>query len=153
MVCKICCWRAEKSGHGGGKFVEGSTNYQLSVVKEHHTSGPHDAAVKAKEDADARKAGVSLPRRKVVVQIPSDSAISKGLQKMNDKDRDTVTTLREIAFYIALHGLPFTIFEHQINLEKLHDVHYTGAYEHNNACKDFIIDISDYLFHENMTKK
>ena len=124
MVCKMCCWRAEKSGHGGGKFVEGCTNHQLSVVKDHHTSGPHDAAVKAKEDVDARK---------------SDSAISKGLQKMNDKDRDTVTKLREIAFYIALHGLPFTIFEHQINLKKLHDVHYTGAYEHNNACKDFII--------------
>lgn len=154
MVCKVCTWRAETAGVGtGGKFVDGSTNYQRSAVKDHSTSGPHNAAVKAKEHADAVKSGVSLPPRKVVLQTPSDSAIAKSLQQMNDKERETVTKLNEIAYYIALHGLPFTMFEHQINLEKLHNVSYTGAYENRNACKNFIIDISDYLFEENMKKK
>ena len=67
MVCKVCSWRAETAGVGnGGKFVVGSTNYQLSTVKDHSTSSPHEAAVKAKEHADAVKSGVSLPPRKVV---------------------------------------------------------------------------------------
>ena len=83
MDCKVCTWRAENAGIGAnGKFVLGSSNYQLSSVKDHQTSGPHVAAVKAKEHSDAVKSGVSLPPRKVVLQTPSDSAISKSLVKM-----------------------------------------------------------------------
>ena len=72
---------------------------------------------------------------------------------MNDKDRETVTKLHDIAFYVALHGLPFTQFEHQIKLEKLHNVPFSGAYENETACRNFILDTSDYLFEENMKKK
>ena len=154
MVCKICTWRAETAGVGSnGKFVVGSTNYQFSTVKDHSISAPHDAAVKAKEHANSVKSGVSLPPRKIVLQTPSDSAIAKSLQQMNEKERETVTKLLDIAYYIALHGLPFSMFQHQIKLEKLHKVSFTGAYENGNACKNFIIEISDYLFLEKMKKK
>ena len=40
----------------------------------------------AKEDFDAHKAGLSVPLRKVVQEIPRDSAIAKSMQQMNDKD-------------------------------------------------------------------
>ena len=39
---------------------------------------------------------------------------------MNDKDHDIVTKLHGVSFYIVLHGLPVTMFERQINLEKLY---------------------------------
>ena len=38
-------------------------------------------------------------------------------------------------------------------LEKLHGVKFTGAYENENACKNFIFGISEYLFDENVKKK
>ena len=154
MVCKTCCWRAEKFGiDTNGKFVVGSTNYQLSAVKDHGTTGPHSAATKSKEEADAKEAGLSVPPRTLVLRTPSESAISMSLQKMNDKDRETVTKLHDIAFYVAVHGLPFTQFEHLIKLEKLHNVPFSGAYENETACRNFILDTSDYLFAENMKKK
>ena len=154
MTCKICTWRAETAGIGtSGKFVIGSTNYQRSAVREHGSTGPHINAKEALEFDKAVKSGKSIPPRKVVQQTPSNSAIAKSLQQMNEKDRATVTKLTEIAFYIALHGLPFSLFKDQIKLEKLHNVSYTGAYENREACKNFVIDISDYLFEENTKRK
>lgn len=72
---------------------------------------------------------------------------------MNDKNHDTVTKLHEIAFYIALQELPFTMFEHQINLEKQQGVDYTGAYENKTTRITFIIDIPDDLLHEGWKRK
>ena len=72
---------------------------------------------------------------------------------MNDKNHNTVTKLHEIAFYIALQELPFTMFEHQINLEKQQGVDYTGAYENKTTRITFIIDIPDDLLHGGWKKK
>ena len=112
MKCKVCCWSAD-SGRvvSISKFVLGSSNYQLSTIKDHDKCGTHLDAIKAKEHADAVKAGMTLPPRKVVQHAPTDSAIAKGLQKMSENDCDTVTKLHEIGFYIASQGLPFTAFE------------------------------------------
>ena len=38
------------------KFVEGSSNYQESSLKDHNLSAPHDLARKSKENFDAQKA-------------------------------------------------------------------------------------------------
>ena len=54
-----------------------------------------------KEESDAKEAGMSVPPRKLVLKTPTDSAIFRSLQKMNDKDRETVTKLHDIAFYVA----------------------------------------------------
>ena len=89
------------------KFAAGMLKhlgYQVSTVNAHGISNPHDLEVKAKENADAKKEGILLPPRKVVLMTPTDSAIAKGLQKMGDHKRDTVTRLHEIAFYIAIAG-------------------------------------------------
>ena len=91
---------------------------------------------------------MTLPPRKVVQHARTDSAIAKGLQKMDENDRDTVTKLHEIVFYIASQDLPFTAFEEQVELETLH-----GSYENDTACRNFISGIRDYLFDENVKKK
>lgn len=64
--------------------------------------------MKAKEDVDARKVGV--------IQVSSETAIARFLQHMNDKDHETVTKLHEIVYHLALYGVYFTMFEHQIIL-------------------------------------
>ena len=56
IVCKVCCWCADNSGVGSTrKFVMGSTNYQLSAIKYHNASCPHDEAVKVKEYTFAKR--------------------------------------------------------------------------------------------------
>ena len=109
--------RREWSG-SSSKFVQGSKKYQLSSVKDHDALKPHAVAKMANADFDARKARLSVPPRKVVQQLPSGSAIAKSIPQMNDKDQETATKLHDIAYYIALHGLPLTQLEHHIHLEK-----------------------------------
>ena len=76
-----CCWCLENSEVGStGKFVIGSTNYQLSDTKDHHTSYPYDEAIKTKEYAVTKKAGVLFPPQKVVLKIPTDPAIVRSWQ-------------------------------------------------------------------------
>ena len=72
---------------------------------------------------------------------------------MSEKDCETLSKLHDISFHIALQRLPFTAFQNQVALEKLHGVKFTGTYENENACKNFIFKISKYLFEENLKKK
>ena len=85
--------------------------------------------------------------------MPPNSAIATGLQRMDEKDRDTVEKLHEISFNIALQNLPFTALRSQVEIEKLHGVNFTGSYENETACKTFIFGISEYLFKETVKKK
>ena len=65
---------------------------------------------------------------------------------MSEKNRETLSKHHDISFHIALQRLPFTAFQNQVALEK-------RAYENENACKNFIFGISEYLFEENVKKK
>ena len=122
--------------------MQGSSNYQNSSLKNHNLSVPHDLALKSKENSDAQKAGSSIPPRKVVQQLTPTGAIAKSAQQMNEKDWARVTKLHDMAYYIALHGFPFTQFEHLVKLENLQNITLTGAYENESACRNFIIDIA-----------
>ena len=89
MICKLCYWCAEQNVTvicSTSKFVQGSSNYQKSSLKDHNLSASHDLVRKSKENFDAQKAGLSIPPRKVVQQIPPASAIAKSVQRMNEKD-------------------------------------------------------------------
>ena len=58
----------------------------------------------------ALKEGISVPPHKVVHDVLAESAISVGLQKMDEKEKQAVEKLHEIAFDLALKGHPFTDF-------------------------------------------
>ena len=98
-------------------------------------------------------AGISLPPRRVEQQMPPNSAITIGLQRMDEKDRNTVQKLHEISFNIALQHLPFTALRSQVEIEKLHRVNFMRLYENETACKTFIFGILEYLFEETVTEK
>ena len=59
---------------------------------------------------------------------------------MSEKDRETLSKFY-ISVHIALQRLPFTTFQNQVALEKLHGVKFTDAYEIENAFKNFIPNI------------
>ena len=61
--------------------------------------------------------------------------ITKSVQQITENDRATMTKLHNIAYYIMLHGLPFTQFKHLVKVEKLHNVTFTGAYENETVSK------------------
>ena len=124
-----------------------------SSLKDHNLSAPHNLARKSKENFDAEKAGLSNPPRKVVQCISPASVTAKSVQQMNKKDRAIATKLHEIVYYIALHELSFTRFEQLIKLEKVHKFTFTGAYENESACQNFIINIAEYFFQEDVKKK
>ena len=138
--------RMERLTVVSSKIIQGSKNYQLSSIKDLDASKPH---VTVKTAKDVRKAGLSILPRKVVQQITSTVLLPNPCSRWTTKI-GKLSKLHNTAYYIALHGLLFTQFEHHIHLEKLHNVSYTGAYENETTCKNVILDISDNFFEEDI---
>ena len=59
----------------------------------------------AKDDFDSRKAGLSVPLRKVIQEIPQDSATAKSMQQMNNKDLDFNFTVLHSTTWTSLHTI------------------------------------------------
>ena len=157
LICKICCSKEDKlrsMPNASTSFISGSSNYRLSALKDHHSSACQQRAICEKEHEEAVAVGKSLLPRKIQHRpLTSESPIFLGIQQMSEKDRETLSKLHDISFHIALQRLPFTAFQNQVALEKLHGAKFTGAYENENACKNFIFGIAKYLFEENVKKK
>ena len=132
-------------------FLNGSTNFLLSSIKDYDSSACHQRG--KKQHSEAVAAGISLPPRRVEQHMPPNSAIAKVLQQMDEKDWDTVEKLHEISFNITLQGLPFTALRSQVEIEELHGVNFMGSYENETACKTFIFGISECFFFEETVKK
>ena len=107
----------------------------MSTLKDRNNSVCHQRAIREKEHEEAVAVGKSLPPRKIQRRpLTSESSIYLGIQQMSEKDRETLSKLRDITFHIALQRLPFTAFQNEVALEKLHGVKFAGAYENKNAC-------------------
>ena len=88
-------------------LVNGSTNFKMLAIAEHGSTDSHKHATEAKENEQATIAGKSIPMCKTTLEVPADSAISYGLKKMGVKEKQALTKLHDIAYYIALKGRPF----------------------------------------------
>ena len=72
---------------------------------------------------------------------------------MGGKEKQALTKLHDVAYYIALKGGPFTDFKDLIDLENLHGAKFQSvAYENETSCRDFIDSISEFLFKDNLYK-
>ena len=65
-----------------------------------------------------------MPMRKITLEVPADSAISSGLKKRKEgkggkrkKEKQALTKLHDVAYYIVLKGRPFTDFKDLVDLE------------------------------------
>ena len=126
----------------------------MLTVAEHVSTDSHKCATEAKENEQATNAGRSILMCKITLEVPADSPISSGLKKMGVKEKQALTKLHDVAYYIALKGRPFTDFKDLIDLEKLHGVKFqSGAYENETSCRDFTHSISEFLFKDNLYKK
>ena len=73
---------------------------------------------------------------------------------MGDNQRESVTKLNHIVFHVATKGLPFKYFKDKIELQKLHDFKsQVGAYKNESACRDFALNISNFLFDKLVREK
>ena len=113
----------------------------------------HDTeTAEAKHEHDVA-AGKSLVQ-KHVHKVPAERAIALGMQKMGDKERESVKKVMDVACFIALKGRPFANFQDHIELQKLHEVNFdTNSCENEIACQEFIKTILYYLFDEDVQKK
>ena len=66
MICEICCSQEDKirsMPNISFSFLNGSTNYWLSAIKDHDASACHECAVHEKQHSEAVAAGICLPSR------------------------------------------------------------------------------------------
>ena len=105
MICTICCSQEDivrSMPNVSNSFVNRSSNFRLSSIKDHDSSAYHQWAILEKQHSEAVAAGISLPPRQVEQHISPNSDIATGLQQVDEKDRNTVEKLHEISFNIAL---------------------------------------------------
>ena len=82
---------------------------------------------KKKQKEQATIVGKLIPMRKITLEVPNDSAISSGLKKMGVKEKEALTKLHDVAYYITLKGGPFADFKDRIDLGKLHEVKFQSG--------------------------
>ena len=82
---------------------------------------------KTKQKEQATIAGKLIPVRKITLEVPNDSAISSGLKKMGVKEKEALTKLHDVAYYITLKGGPFADFKDRIDLGKLHGMKFQSG--------------------------
>ena len=113
---------SEKSFVSDGVHSRHNEFQRLSALKDHESSECRDTGIKEMKHEEAVAAGESLLPKHIVHEVPTDSAIASGMQKMSEKERAGITKLMDIAYFIALKRRPFTDFNDHIELEKLHGV-------------------------------
>ena len=84
MFCKVCISQKSKlelMQSFNSTSINGSTNYKPSTLKDHSQTECHKRAVKEEEEMKATAAGTSVPKRKIIMSVPEDSAIRKSVKK------------------------------------------------------------------------
>ena len=131
------------------KFIDGSNNFKSTRKYEHEESKPHKTAKRCKEYVEAKERGETYR-----LDIPTDAPIAQGFKRMRQTESEELQKLFDVAYYVAKKGRPLSDFESLLELEKLHGVSFHGTkYENRNACRDFVLSISDYLFQVDVKEK
>ena len=157
MKCCICGKFEERLSSMPGysnSFIKGSRNYKALALSDHESCKTHMQAVKFNLHKEATKKGEVYRPPPVKVTLPTNAPIAQALKKKRDTEMKGLVKLFDVAYFIAKKGRPFTDFKDNIELEKLHGVSFHGTgYEHNNACRDFVKIIGDYLFEKYVKSK
>ena len=73
---------------------------------------------------------------------------------MMSTEEEGLRKLFNTVYYIAMKGQPYTDFEYLVNLQVLNGTEFhLPLYINKEACRDFIQNIADFLFDEEITKK
>ena len=127
MYCKNR--KIEMTPSYNSMFINRSTNYTPSTLKDQAQRECHKRAVRENNEMHARTSGISLPVWKVVQTIPEDSEIKKCVKKMTNGQR-VLAKLFHITYFITQMGHAFASFKDMMDLEKLQGVEFQfGSYE------------------------
>ena len=66
LICTICCSQEDivcSMPNVSMSFLNGSTSFRLSSIKDHDSSACHQQAILKKQHSEAMAAGISLPPR------------------------------------------------------------------------------------------
>ena len=114
----------------------GLTNVKKDSVLTHMKGEPHKLAMKLEQESEFTKQ-----------PLPSYAAtpLGKAFFKLNqqERERERVKKLIEIAFVVAKEELPFTKFVPIAQLEKRHGVELGQTYMNDHACAEFIDSIAE----------
>ena len=149
MVCTICASQKDRicsMPNFNSNFILGSTNFQASTLKDHDVGRCHNQAVREKEHEEAFAAGRSLLSKKVKQNVHSNSSIVHGIQLMGGLERDTARNCQSY----CCRRKPFSNFKVQLEIEQMHGVKYSGAYENDEACKHFIFSIAQFFLNRKL---
>ena len=103
-------------------LLDGSTNFKMSTLAEHRRTDSHKCTTETKKKKRKEQATIAGE-----LEVPNDSAISSGLKKMGVKEKEALTKLHDVAYYIALKGGPFADFKDPMDLGKLHGVKFQSG--------------------------
>ena len=157
MLCKVCKKYEERLKTMPGyssKFVKGSQNFKTIALSDHQSSKTHKEAVVIKLHNEATQRGEQYRPPNVKLSAPANAPIAQGLKLMRETESKGLQKLFEVAFFIAKKDRLLSDFEDLIELEKIHGVSFHGSgYENRNACRDFIMSITQYLFNKDVKEK
>ena len=136
-------------------FVNGSTNFRKSAVKDYANTMMHSEAEKFDKIEKAKEVG-----EKYVTKLTptGPTKIGESFEKsgsMTDAQKECFEKLFHVAYSVARRGRPYTDFMDIIELEKLHNVKFFpgGSYENELACCDFINSYASLIFNEKVREK
>ena len=136
-------------------FVNASTNFHKSAVKDHANTMMHSEAVKLDKIDKAKEVG----EKYVTKLTPTGPAkIGESFKKsgsMTDAPKECFKKLFHVATSVAKRGRPYTDFMDINELEKLHNVKFFpgGSYENESACRDFVNSSASLIFNEEVKEK
>ena len=143
LTCKICKLYKDKVSSSSSvvqrEWINGSTNYKISNVKDHSKPGsPHETALKLyKHDNDIKMNEEG--------QDTFDTSFAKGDKMLAEMLKKKF----EVSYFVAKEELSLLKYERIINLEEMHRVKFGDAYRNRPSCGEFIDyvgeDIGDTL--------
>ena len=126
-VCRKYKDRIISARNYSPKYIDGTTNIKLDMVKTHDRSDQHKLALRISLEDSGNRPGPS-----------QESALVKAFSVQEKGTRDKLVKLIETSYFIAKEELPFALFPKIVDLEKKHGVDLGNSYTYDKACGDFI---------------
>lgn len=137
--CKICL-KYESKIKGQRNFnsiwCSGTSNTKKDSVTTHLNSDSHKLARKLEQEEKFRMTPGPLPSY-------AATTIGKAIYKLKETEKERISKLLEIAYFIAKEELPFTKFVEIAKLEKKHGIDLGVTYLNDHACAEFIDSIAE----------
>ena len=157
MTCKLCT-KFDSKIMGckiyNPSFVNGSTNFRKSAVKDHANTMMHFEAVKLDKIQKAKEVGEKYVTKRTPTGSTKTGESFKKSGSMTDAQKECFEKLFHVAYSVAKRGRPYTDFTDIIELEKLHNVKFfPGSYENESVRRDFLNSCANLIFNEEVKEK